>query len=43
MIAVIFTAAMSSSSGELNSLAAVSVMDLYRRLLSAGGFVTGIT
>jgi solute:Na+ symporter, SSS family len=31
VIAVIFTAAMSSSSGELNSLAAVSVMDLYRR------------
>ena len=30
MIAVIFTAAMSSSSGELNSLAAVSVMDIYR-------------
>lgn len=31
VIAVILTAAMSSSSGELNSLAAVSVMDLYRR------------
>ena len=31
VIAVIFTAAMSSSSGELNSLAAVSVMDIYRR------------
>jgi solute:Na+ symporter, SSS family len=31
VIAVIFTAAMSSSSGELNSLAAVSVMDLYSR------------
>jgi Na+/proline symporter len=30
---VILNAAMSSSSGELNSLAAVSVMDLYRRLL----------
>src|SRR5207248_1065162 len=29
VIAVIFTAAMSSSSGELNSLAAVSVMDIY--------------
>jgi Na+/proline symporter len=32
VIAVIMNAAMSSSSGELNSLAAVSVMDLYRRL-----------
>jgi SSS family solute:Na+ symporter len=32
VIAVILNAAMSSSSGELNSLAAVSVMDLYRRL-----------
>jgi SSS family solute:Na+ symporter len=31
VIAVIFTAAMSSSAGELNSLAAVSVMDIYRR------------
>jgi Na+/proline symporter len=31
VVAVIFTAAMSSSSGELNSLAAVSVMDIYRR------------
>ena len=31
VIAVIFTAAMSSSSGELNSLAGVSVMDIYRR------------
>jgi len=31
VIAVIFTAAMSSSSGELNSLATVSVMDIYRR------------
>jgi Na+/proline symporter len=31
VIAVIFTAAMSSSSGELNSLAAVSVMDIYRQ------------
>jgi Na+/proline symporter len=31
VIAVIFMATMSSSSGELNSLAAVSVMDLYRR------------
>lgn len=33
VIAVILNAAMSSSSGELNSLAAVSVMDLYRRLM----------
>jgi len=32
VIAVILNAAMSSSSGELNSLAAVTVMDLYRRL-----------
>ncbi len=31
IIAVIFAAAMSSSSGEINSLATVSVMDLYRR------------
>ena len=31
VIAVIFTAAMSSSSGELNSLAAVSLIDIYRR------------
>src|SRR5262249_55298318 len=31
VIAGIFTAAMSSSSGELNLLAAVSVMDIYRR------------
>ncbi len=36
VIAVIFTAAMSSSSGELNSLAAVSVMDIYRRHFRAG-------
>jgi Na+/proline symporter len=35
VIAVILTAAMSSSSGELNSLAAVSVMDLYRRYVRA--------
>jgi SSS family transporter len=33
VIAVILNAAMSSSSGELNSLAAVTVMDLYRRLM----------
>jgi Na+/proline symporter len=32
VIAVILNAAMSASSGELNSLAAVSVMDLYRRM-----------
>jgi Na+/proline symporter len=32
VIAVILNAAITSSSGELNSLAAVSVMDLYRRL-----------
>jgi Na+/proline symporter len=31
IIAVIFAAAMSSSAGEINSLATVSVMDLYRR------------
>ena len=31
IIAVIFTAAMSSTSGEINSLAAVSVIDLYQR------------
>ena len=31
VIAVIMSAAMSSSSGELNSLATVSVMDIYRR------------
>jgi Na+/proline symporter len=36
VIAVILNAAMSSSSGELNSLAAVSVMDLYRRLWRQG-------
>ena len=33
VIAVILNAAMSSSSGELNSLATVSVMDLYRRFV----------
>ena len=37
VIAVIFTAAMSSSSGELNSLAAVSVMDIYRRHFKPNG------
>jgi Na+/proline symporter len=31
VIAVIFTAAMSSTSGEINSLAAVTVIDLYQR------------
>jgi SSS family transporter len=31
IIAVIFTAAISSTSGEINSLAAVTVIDLYRR------------
>ncbi len=31
IIAVIFTAAMSSTSGEINSLAAVTVIDLYQR------------
>jgi SSS family transporter len=31
IIAVIFAAAMSSSAGEINSLATVSVMDIYRR------------
>ncbi len=33
LIAVIFTAAMSSSSGEINSLATVSVIDIYRRFI----------
>lgn len=33
MIAVIFTAAMSSSSGEINSLATVSVIDIYKRFV----------
>jgi Na+/proline symporter len=37
VIAVILNAAMSSSSGELNSLAAVSVMDLYRRFWQPDG------
>ncbi len=31
ILAVIFTAAMSSSSGEINSLATVSIIDVYRR------------
>jgi Na+/proline symporter len=33
VIAVIFTAAMSSTSGEINSLAAVTIIDLYQRHL----------
>jgi Na+/proline symporter len=33
LIAVIFSAAMSSSSGEINSLATVSVIDIYRRYI----------
>jgi Na+/proline symporter len=37
IIAVIFAAAMSSSAGEINSLATVSVMDLYRRYLKPVG------
>jgi Na+/proline symporter len=36
IIAVIFTAAMSSTSGEINSLAAVSVIDLYQRHIRRG-------
>ncbi len=36
MIAAIFAAAMSSIAAELNSLATVTVMDLYRRLLRPG-------
>jgi SSS family solute:Na+ symporter len=35
VIAVILNAAMTSSSGELNSLATVSVMDIYRRFVRA--------
>jgi Na+/proline symporter len=37
IIAVIFAAAMSSSAGEINSLATVTVMDLYRRYLKPSG------
>jgi Na+/proline symporter len=37
IIAVIFAAAMSSSAGEINSLATVTVMDLYRRYLKPTG------
>jgi len=36
IIAVIFTAAMSSSSGEINSLAAVTIIDLYQRHIRKG-------
>ncbi len=37
IIAVIFAAAMSSSSGEINSLATVSVIDIYRRHIRTRG------
>ncbi len=37
LIAVIFTAAISSSSGEINSLATVSVVDWYRRFINKNG------
>ena len=37
LIAVIFTAAISSSSGEINSLATVSVVDGYRRFIKKDG------
>lgn len=37
VIAVIFAATMSASSGEINSLATVSVVDLYRRYIHRGG------
>jgi SSS family transporter len=37
IIAVIFTAAMSSTSGEINSLAAVTVIDLYQRHIRKDG------
>ncbi len=36
ILAVIFTAAMSASSGEINSLATVSVIDIYRRHFRPG-------
>ena len=36
IIAVIFTAAMSSTSGEINSLAAVTIIDLYQRHIRKG-------
>ena len=37
VVGVIFTAAMSSISGEINSLATVSVIDVYRRYLKTDG------
>ncbi len=37
IIAVIFSAAMSSTSGEINSLATVTVIDIYRRHISKSG------
>ena len=42
LVAVIFSAAMSSSSGEINSLATVSVIDFYRRFVRKGA-ATAIT
>src|SRR5207244_2650991 len=36
IIAVIFSAAMSSTSGEINSLATVTVIDIYKRHLNQG-------
>jgi Na+/proline symporter len=36
VIAVIFSAAMSASSGEVNSLATVTVIDIYKRHIRAG-------
>ena len=36
MIAVIFAAAMSASSGEINSLATVTMVDIYRRHIRRG-------
>jgi Na+/proline symporter len=36
VLAVIFTASMSSSSGEINSLATVAVIDIYKRHLNPG-------
>jgi Na+/proline symporter len=37
LIAVIFTAAMSAISGEINSLATVTVIDIYKRHIAKGG------
>jgi SSS family transporter len=37
IVAVIFSAAMSSTSGEINSLATVTIVDIYRRHVYAGG------